>query len=394
SAWHAEDRQRRFDLSQPPLLRFGWLRLPEERTQLVLTYHHILLDGWSLPLVLEELLTLYRTQGDALSLPKTTPYSTYLGWLQGRDRASAQQAWGDYLSGLEGPTLLARRSASEDQTQSKSSLTLPIELTQALNQQARQQGVTLNTLLQAAWGILLGKLSSSRDVVFGITVAGRPGELPGVERMIGLFINTVPLRLRWRAGETVVELLERLQREQARLLEYQYLDLAEIQRLAGQRQLFDTLCVFENYPVNAKAIVQQDEGFGLRHISGGDRYMTHYPLSVMIEPGERMTLNLIYRPASFDAAKRLGAQLIRLLEAIATVPQSPIDTLPWLDKSERRQLLEEWSGKALDSGEITLAELFEAQATRQPNAVALEGPDGRVSYGELDARANRLASHL
>ncbi|KNE75166.1 non-ribosomal peptide synthetase (plasmid) [Candidatus Burkholderia crenata] len=396
SAWHAEDRQRRFDLSQPPLLRFGWLRLPEERTQLVLTYHHILLDGWSLPLVLEELLTLYRTQGDALSLPKTTPYSTYLGWLQGRDRASAQQVWGDYMSGLEGPTLLARRSASEDQTQSKSSLTLPIELTQALNQQARQQGVTLNTLLQAAWGILLGKLSSSRDVVFGITVAGRPGELPGVERMIGLFINTVPLRLRWRAGETVAELLERLQREQARLLEYQYLDLAEIQRLAGQRQLFDTLFIFENYPFDAQAIAPALGRTVLSRINGGEQHDSHYPVTLMAVPRETLTLYLSYQSGRFEhgTMENLLTRFRTLLEAVVTDSSCPIVDIDLLTADERQQLLVEWNATDRPLPKVTLPEWFEAQVERTPTAMAVLCDEVALDYRELNCRANQIAHWL
>nr|BBD84695.1 non-ribosomal peptide synthetase [Chromobacterium sp.] len=396
SAWQESDRERRFDLSQPPLLRFGWLRLSAGRSQLVVTYHHILLDGWSLPLLLEELLALYRAGGGDGGLPEATPYSAYLGWLQEQDRTAACEAWGGYLEGLEGPTLVSTGHPQDHAEQKQRAWRLPAELTQALTKQARQQGVTLNTLLQAAWGMLLGKLNLSRDVVFGITVAGRPGELPGVERMIGLFINTVPVRLRWSAGETVAGLVGRLQREQAGLLDHQHLDLVEIQRQAGQRQLFDTICVFENYPVDAAAMEQPSGGPQLRGVSGGDRYMTHYPLSLMIEPGAELKLNLIYQPEQFEpeAIERLSAQLTRLLGVIASEPSRPVSDIELLDAAERRRLLVDWNRTGPDHGQATFPQLFETQAALTPYAIALESPDARLSYAELDARANRLARHL
>nr|QPI18728.1 nonribosomal peptide synthetase [Chromobacterium vaccinii]UTQ11566.1 NRPS [Chromobacterium vaccinii] len=399
SAWQEADRERRFELSQPPLLRFGWLRLPAGRSQLVVTYHHILLDGWSLPLLLEELLALYRAGGGDGGLPEATPYSAYLGWLQERDRAAACEAWGGYLEGLEGPTLLAQEGQADKgaaAAQARLSLELPAELTQALTRQARQQGVTLNTLLQAAWGMLLGKLNLSRDVVFGITVAGRPGELPGVERMIGLFINTVPVRLRWSAGETVAGLVGRLQREQAGLLDHQHLDLVEIQRLAGQRQLFDTLFIFENYPFDSQAMAPDLGQASLRRVSGGEQHESHYPLTLMAVPREMLSLYLSYDAQRFDkgVVQGLLTRFRLLLEAVAAEPSRPVSDIELLDEAERRQVLIEWNATERPSPQATLPELFEAQAARAPNAAALFCDGETLDYAELNRRANQLAHWL
>ena len=262
-----QDRAERFDLAAPPLLRFALIRLAAGEHRLVLTSHHILLDGWSLPVLVRELLTLYahnrqahvqdgaqhRVQdGDAAAaLPRVTPYGDYLAWIARQDHAAATAAWREALAGLEEPTYLAPRTrARAPAVPGQISLTLSEELTTALTRQARAQGLTLSTFIQAAWGILLGRLTGRDDVVFGVTVAGRPAEIAGIETMVGLFINTLPLRLKLPPAKPFVDLLKELQDSQSRLIAHQQLGLAEIQGLAGLGELFDTLTVFENYPVD------------------------------------------------------------------------------------------------------------------------------------------------
>ena len=259
----AQDRAERFDLTSPPLIRFALIRLAADEHRLVLTGHHILMDGWSLPVLVRELLTLYAHElranhhhsGDATALPRVTPYRDYLAWIARQDHAAAVAAWREALSGLEEPTYLVSSSAPRERTRvpavpEQVALTLSEELTAALTRQARSQGLTLNTYVQAAWGILLGRLTGRDDVVFGVTVAGRPPEIAGIESMVGLFINTLPLRLQLPPGKPFVELLRDLQDSQSRLIAHQHLGLAEIQGLAGLGDLFDTLTVFENYPVD------------------------------------------------------------------------------------------------------------------------------------------------
>ena len=269
------------------------------------------------------------------------------------------------------------------------------ELTEALTAQARRQGLTLNTLVQAAWALLLGRLTGIDDVVFGITVAGRPPELPGVEHMVGLFINTVPLRLRLAPGESLGQLLARLQEQQARLIEHQYLSLSQIQRLGTLGELFDTLVVFENYPVDPDTLATRD-GLRVAHVGGQGGDISHYPLSLCAIPGERLQLRLGYRPDLLDtnAVERLARRLERLFETFAQRPDLVIGQLDLLGPDERRQILEDWNATATPVPLATLPELFEQQVATTPDAIALVLEDTALTYAELNVRANRLAHEL
>ncbi|MBW8860066.1 MAG: hypothetical protein JF570_10175, partial [Caulobacter sp.] len=333
----AEDWDLGFDPARPPLLRFSLLRLSHDRHQLVLTNHHILLDGWSSPLLLAELLALHA----GAPLPPPIPYRTYLAWIARQDRAAAEAAWRDTLADLDEPTRIAPHATTAPAFPETLAQALSDSQTAALAAAARRCGVTLNTLIQAAWGLLLAQLTGRHDVVFGITVAGRPPELSGMERMVGLFINTVPLRLRLDPAETLTDLLSRLQHQQARLLEHQHLGLTEIQRIANIGELFDTAMVFENYPVDQAALGRTAPGlrFAMAGHHGGD--VSHYPLSLIAVPGDRLRLHLSYRPDLFDRAtvETLAQRLVRLLDAIAADPARRIGSIDLLDPDERRRIL-------------------------------------------------------
>ncbi|MGL4960853.1 MAG: amino acid adenylation domain-containing protein, partial [Inquilinus sp.] len=388
----AEDWDHRFDPARPPLLRFSLLRLSADRHQLVLTNHHILLDGWSTPTLLAELLALYA----GATLPPPVPYRAYLAWLARQDRAAAEAAWRDALAGLDEPTRVAPHAPAAPTFPETHDWVLSEARTAALAAAARRCGVTLNTLVQAAWGLLLAQTTGRQDVVFGITVSGRPPDLPGMERMVGLFINTVPLRLQIDPAEPVAGLLARLQDQQARLLEHQHLGLTEIQRLAGLGDLFDTLVVFENYPVDEAALGRATPGLRLAPIGhrGGD--VSHYPLSLMAVPGDRLRLALSHRFDLFDrhTVEALARRLIRLLDAVVADPGQRIGSIELLEPEERQRLLVEWNDTARPVPEAPLPELFEAQAARTPDAAALVFEEEELTYGGLNARANRLAHRL
>ena len=229
----AQDRSKRFDPRSAPLLRFALIRLSAGEHRLVLTNHHILLDGWSMPVMMRELLTLYANGGDAGALPRVTPYRNYLAWLARQDRAAAIAAWREALAGLEEGTHLAPRDPARlPIVPEQLMLSLNEKQTAALIQQGRKHGLTLNTFIQTAWAILLGRLTGQDDVVFGVTVAGRPPEIAGVENMVGLFINTLPLRVRLPASKSLLALLQEVQDRQSKLTPYQHLGLVEIQDLS------------------------------------------------------------------------------------------------------------------------------------------------------------------
>ena len=220
----AQDRLERFDLARPPLLRFALIRLSGERHRLVLSSHHLLMDGWSAPVLVRELLALY-AQPDAM-LPAVTPYRDYLAWLAGQDRTASALYWRQTLSGLEAGTHLVRPDAGRAAVAPQAYvIAVDAGLSAALGARARSLGVTLNSVLQAAWGILLGRLSGRSDVVFGVTVAGRPAELAGVEQMVGLFINTLPLRLKLAAGQPLSALIRQVQASGSELMAHGTLGL-------------------------------------------------------------------------------------------------------------------------------------------------------------------------
>ncbi|MBB3643836.1 condensation domain-containing protein, partial [Variovorax atrisoli] len=324
-----DDSRRPFDPAQGPLLRFALIRLAPQRHRFVFTSHHILLDGWSMPILLKELFTLYASRGDVHALPPVTPYRNYLAWFKAQDRQAAEQAWRQALSGLQEPTHLASAAASSSGRQETILVELPEALTSALSAQARQRGLTLNTLVQGAWGVLLGKLTAREDVVFGVTVSGRPPELAGVESMVGLFINTLPLRFQFQAREPAIEALARLQDQQSSLIAHQHLGLSEIQRLSGFSTLFDTLCVFENYHVDPNARQPSYAGVHVARAGGTGGDTTHYPMSIAFIPGARLQLRVGYRPDLFDQAsvQAIIDRLQRVLQAIAHDPAQPIGAI-------------------------------------------------------------------
>ncbi|MEU8894147.1 amino acid adenylation domain-containing protein [Streptomyces sp. NPDC048442] len=389
-----EDQTQRFDLAAPPLMRFTLITTGQDRHRFVVSHHHLLLDGWSMPVFLGELFTLY-AQGTGAALPRVTPYRDYLGWVAAQDRGAAEHAWQQVLDGLDEPTLLAAPDPSRAPVLPvRTRLELPEEQTAALARWARSHGVTVNTVVQAVWAMVVGQLTGRQDVVFGGTVSGRPPQVPGIESMVGLFINTLPVRVRLDPAETVGALLERLQDQQAGLMDHQYLPLADIQRIAGQGELFDSLVIFENYPLDAADLRKSAGGLG---IVGGDNHeSTHYPLSLTVSLGRSLGLDLAHRPDLLDRShvEALGACLLRLLGEAADHAEEPVGRLRLLAPQHEKLVLGDWAG-TVDAGHGVppLTELFAQRATATPGATAVISGAERIGYAELDARANRLA-HL
>ncbi|MEV0281340.1 non-ribosomal peptide synthase/polyketide synthase [Streptomyces sp. NPDC050610] len=389
----ARDREERFDLSRPPLLRFTLLTLGDDRHRLVFTHHHLLLDGWSLPVLARELFALYA--GDR-ELPAVRPYSDHLKWLAGQDRSAAEVAWQEAFADFEEPTRVAPVGEYTQAEPERVEFALSRERTAALAERARTYGLTLNTVVQGAWALVLGSLTGREDVVFGVTVSGRPPELAGVESMVGLFINTLPLRARPRPAEPLARFLARLQDEQARLLDHQHLSLTDIARRTGFGELFDTLLVFENFPLDADELDASATAAGLRLRGATARDAVHYPLGLVALPGESLGFRLHYQPGLFDrgSVERIGERFVRLLESVTVAPELAVSQIDVLGVDERRRVLEEWNDTAAEVPRATLPALFEAQAARTPDAVAVVSDEVTLSYAELNERANRLAHHL
>ncbi|MFF0818631.1 non-ribosomal peptide synthase/polyketide synthase, partial [Rhodococcus sp. NPDC003318] len=390
------DRLAKFDLTAPPLIRMTLIDLGDEQYELVVMNHHIVIDGWSTPLVLKELLVLYAADGDASVLPVARSYRDFLAWLAERDHERSLRVWTDSLAGVEGPTLLVSGDRGRQQgTTSGQYLTgLDADATAALVARARELGVTPNTVVQAAWAILLGALTGREDAVFGATVSGRPPEIAGVESMIGLFINTVPTRVRLVADESVSELLVRVQAEQALLLDHHYVGLAEIQRAAGEAAMFDTLAVFESFPVDMAGATSETDIAGMRvtGIDGVDA--AHYPVAMTASLDSELHLKFIHATELVDeaAVRTLSERFVRVLTTLVADPATAVGDVAVTDEAERAAL-SPVRGPVLPEPARTLPELMAAAAADR-DATALVFGDTAVSYGELDERSNALARVL
>ncbi|MEU1209622.1 amino acid adenylation domain-containing protein [Nocardia sp. NPDC005825] len=389
------DRTTRFDPARPPLLRWMLATIEPERYRLVLTNHHLLLDGWSTPLLLKELLVLYATDGDPTPLPEVRPYRDFLTWFARQDPAAALDAWARAFEGADEPTLVAAPDPGRRYTESRElSGELGEAETAALIGRARSRGITLNTLIQVAWAIVLGALTSRKDVTFGAVVSGRPPQLAGVESMIGLLINTVPVRVRLDAGETVGQLLDRVQAEQAALLDHQFVGLAEIERVVGPGAVFDTMTVFESFPVDRYGLTADTDIAGMRLVDVTGSDAAHYPLGVVGRVDDRLHLEIKYLPEFFDR-DTIAATLHRILDVLgelAADPDVPLARLNLLAPREYRELAPVSGDPAVP--ERVLPELLAATHARDPDAVAVVCGDLQWTYGELETESNRLARTL
>ncbi|MGW0697975.1 amino acid adenylation domain-containing protein [Streptomyces sp. NPDC002867] len=390
----AQERAEGFDLDVPPLLRAALIRHGAERSQLVLTLHHIVVDGWSVSLLMRELLSGYRPGGEAPRQGEDPAYRAYAGWLAARDRNGALSAWRDALAGYDGPARLPVRGAD---TGERRTGTIAVELTAAdtaaLTARARALGLTLGSVVQGGFGLLLGDVTGTRDIVFGSTVSGRQAAVEGVETLVGLLINTLPARLRWRPEQSLVDVLSRFQDEQAELLDHQHVGLADIQRAVGRGELFEALVVVENLPGAGEPC----DPAGLVRITGSHiRDAVHYPLALTVLPGERLRLRLDHDPARLEpaAARRFADRLLALLDQLVTDPLRPVARLALRTHDEERTALDRLAGADHALPGDTLHAAFTRQARRTPDATALIHEAGRTTYAELDARAEALAGRL
>ncbi|MGV9435593.1 condensation domain-containing protein, partial [Nocardia sp. NPDC003648] len=395
------ERRVPFALSRGPALRVLLLNVtdaPEPRKRMILTAHHILMDGWAVAVFFTELLAVYQAGGSLAGLPAPRPYRDYIGWLGAQDHDAAARRWAEYLGQVSAPLVLAdgtgERGSAVPQT---TRLRLSATETARLQQWARANGMTLNTAVQFAWTLLLGRITDRRDVVYGTTISGRPEKLAGVEGMVGLFINTVPVVHRLDPAEPVVVQCARLQRDSAAMRDIGYLSLSALQRAAGHGSLFDTLFVFENAPIDdAIQTVTAPDGARFRPIEMES--LAHYPLTVVSHLSEGDLLVLVEAiPAllgHLDPAD-LGARLVAVLRALPELDATAtLDAIDLLTADEHAEL----RAAAIDlvpAPTSTPWELFERQAAETPDATALTTTAGAVfTYRELRDQACRLAGEF
>ena len=415
SAYLAVDRKRAFRLSEAPLVRLHLIRLERESFQFVWSFHHIVMDGWCLSIVAAEVFAIYRhlKEGVPLSLENPPPYRDFVTWIRRQDHARAREAWRNKLRGFSSPTSLRidrpiNTIGSAGDPMQAEWLRLSESVTTRLRATAKRRRCTLSTLVQAAWGLLLRCYSGEDDVVFGITIAGRPASLPRVDCMVGLFINTLPVRVRACARDRFQAVLSDLMVQQIERDEISFSSLAEVQSVSEVPRgtaLFDSIIVFENYPIDA-TLRRPGDSLAIHGVEFFDR--TNYPLTLIVVPGNELALKLSHDSERLgsDAVHRLGSHFQTLLESIAARPDGrvidfelvPREELIAVRKMNRTEV--DWDvSKPLHTR-------IEAQAELTPDALAVivpaapngngtAGPRAReLTYRELNCRANRVAHCL
>ncbi len=415
----SSERARGFKLSKAPLLRLVLLRLDRDTHHFILTHHHMLMDGWSMALVLKEVLTAYRglCRGEEPRFEPSRPYRDYIAWLQQQDLAQAESYWRQELRGFTAPPPLGadRMSAAaptgQDAAASAGQVRLLIERTRmseaatvALRSLAKEYQFTLSTVVRGAWALLLSRYSGKEDVLFGTVFSGRPPELQGIESMVGVFINTLPVRVRIPPAARLFSWLGQLQAQQAELRQYEYTPLAQIQQwseMTPGTPLFESFLVFENYPVD-QALAEKAGDLEISDVEGVEE--VDFPLNAGATLISEVALQLTIGgdPNRFDrpAVRRVLNHLKVLLEEIARAPDRSLRELSVLAGAERHQLLVEWNDARVEQGEnrriqqLPIAARFELQVERSPEAIAVRLEDRRLTYSELNARSNRLARHL
>jgi len=405
--WLHRDRQAGFDVTKAPLMRFALIQLNSHQYQFIWTHHHALLDGWSIPILMQDLLQRYGSLLQERPLPavQSSPYQDYVAWLQQQDKAPGIAYWQQQLAGFEAPTALPWQAAHRlhhphtlETGCHEQRHSLSAELTASLQHWLRKHRLSLATLIYGIWGSLLSRYSGESDVVFGVTVSGRSVPLTGIETMVGLFINTLPLRVRSPLSQAILPLLRQLQLDFQDLQTYSYLSLVELQglsQLSSQDPLFNSLVVVENYPVD-QALLDDQTVLPIQTVTVSEH--ANYPLTLLIGPGEHLSLRFLYSPDCFtgEAIAQMAGHFETLLRGVleANDPVA-IAQLPVLTPPEHQQVVVSWNNTAAEYPQTAcLHQLVEAQVAHTPDAIAVLFEAQKLIYRELNTRANQLAHHL
>ncbi|WP_448330867.1 amino acid adenylation domain-containing protein [Streptomyces sp. DSM 41534] len=381
----ARDRDTGFDPGEPPLIRLTVVRLPGGRDGLLLSYHLLLWDGWSRAIVLRDLFDAYRAvvAGEPFDpAPATPSFEDHARTLAARDTAASERFWAERLAGLPGPTLLAGRAPSLSEELPRALVhTLSAEGSELLREAARAHGVTLNSVLTGAFGLLLGAHTGRGDAVFGVTVSGREGE--GLDGIVGVLLNTVPMWTRARPDDTVGEYLSAVQTARVEAMDHEHLGLGEIQWATGHDTLFDNLFVLQNF-LDLDGLAEMNARHGITSVQADDS--THYPFTWVVTPGDRLTVKLEYRDEDTAHARRLLADYLRVLDDLAR-STGPVGALPGVGPRPSR-------GERTDIGTDTVVDRFDQAADRAPERTALVAHGSAMTFAELRDRSRAVAGVL
>lgn len=397
-----EDRDKGFDFKQAPLMRLSLFKLEEFNYKMLWTFHHILLDGRSFTLLLQEIFDIYEAKlnQEKLTLHEPIPYQNYLNWLEEQDLKKAQYFWQKQFTNFVAPTSLKSLKFDKLKTNNHKNATESIvfskELTQKLHQFVKENNLTLNTLIQGAWALLLSRYSNEKNIIFGAVRACRHS-VKNAELMIGLLINTVPIRIIVSPEQNVLVYLNNIRQNWLEIRDFEYTPLAKIQQwsnLPSNVPFFESLLVFENYQLN-KYLRQQGNQWKKRHFELFEK--GNYPLNIGAYDGDKLCLKIGYKTELFDQSiiSKMLEHLQILLEEFINNPQEKLGSLSILTESEKQQILIDWNNTKADyPRDKCIHQLFEEQVIKTPNNIAISFKNKQLTYQELNEKANQLAHYL
>lgn len=398
-----QDRATPFNLARDPLTRVTIISLAKDEAEVVWSHHHIILDGWSAGILQGELVEIYTAllQGRQHTLPEPTPFSGYVTWIGKQNQDVSRCFWRDYLEGFSQTTGIPRfPSQIPPAPAGRGSLNhrLDNRRSDALAALAAENGVTLNVLFQAIWGILLCRFNGTDEAVFAATVSGRPEELKGIEEMVGLFINAVPVRIMLNKAANFPQLLKTLQTDTLAASRHHWCSLADIQSETSLKQgLLDHILIFENYPLDERIAdneLSDEQGFAI--VRAEMRENTNYPFELSIVPGREIEFRMGYNLAfySHDQIQRVAWAVEHLFDTVLEHGQEPLSSFSILSAREKELILTVFNRAQGPEATETVADLLEQQAAAIPDRIALIFDEIRLTYRDLNEAANRVANLL
>jgi amino acid adenylation domain-containing protein len=397
------DRKKGFDLTKAPLSKFKLIKISENKYRFIWTNHHILTDGWCSSIIFKEFYENYHAvcNGEEIKIENIDKYEDFIAYLGEQDQDKAEEFWKNYLKGFENPTPIPignnNQKADETDTYKKNGTSLSIEDTKLLNDFSKEHHLTVNTLVQSAWSLLLSRYSGENDIVFGMTVSGRPASLPGVEEKVGLFINTLPLRVKVDGNQNVIEWLTDLQEQQPLLREYEYIPLVKIQSLSevsNSENLFNSIFVLQNYPIGESGNAK-NSSLRIENVQFFEK--TNYPLSISASIGNNLAINIWYNNTiySTEIIEQTLGHFREVLLNIIKHAEKPLSDIEILTPAEKHQLLVEWNDTKADyPKDKCIHQLFEEQVEKTPANIAVVFENKQLTYQELNEKSNQLAHYL
>ncbi|MCK4258972.1 MAG: amino acid adenylation domain-containing protein, partial [Halanaerobiales bacterium] len=398
------DWKKKFKLSKDLLMRIAILQLAEEKYEIIWSYHHILMDGWCMGIIMNDFLNIYRSllNNQEAQLSKVYPFGNYVKWLEKQNKKESFDFWKSYLNSYDKTALIpikVKRFVGNGYIQAEEKFELGINLSTELRNVGRLNEVTLNTLFQTIWGILLQKYNNVDDVVFGSVVSGRPSEIKGIEKMVGLFINTIPVRINNNLDETFSKLIKRVQKDAIAREKFSYSPLADIQSNSETKQnLITHIMAFENYPLEKEVKNQSDSQELPFRLTGLEMFeQTNYGFNVSVGPSHNLSVKISYNGAIYDKKiiANIGNHFLNIVKTVVLNNEIPLKEIDILTNEEKELLLYKFNDTDTNyPTDKTIPELFAEQVANSPEKIALNFGNQKMNYLELNNKANQLARVL